>query len=92
MTISAQRRKAWSIALGVGVLVLFLGLAALNAFKLEFLRPATTQQIVLFTALSALSFLVFVAVLVMLARNLLKLYADQKSKVIFSRLRTLMLC
>ena len=91
MTASAQQRKVWSIALGVGSLVLFLGLAALNAFKLEFLRPATTEQIVLFTALSALSFLVFVAVLVMLARNLLKLYADQKSKVMGSRLRTRML-
>ena len=91
MTASAQQRKAWSIALGVGLLVLFLGLAALNAFKLEFLRPASTEQIVIFTALSALSFLVFVAVLVMLARNLLKLYADQKSKVMGNRLRTRML-
>ncbi len=91
MTTTAQQRKVWSIALGVGSLVLFLGLVALNAFKLEFLRPATTEQIVLFGALSALSFLVFVAVVVMLARNLLKLYADQKSKVMGSRLRTRML-
>ena len=91
MTVSAQRRKAWSIALGVGLLVLFLILAALNAFKLEFLSPATTEQIVIFTALSAVAFLVFIAVLVMLVRNLLKLYADQKSKVMGSRLRTRML-
>ena len=91
MTTNAQRRKAWSIALGAGSLVLFLAFAALNAFKIEFLSPATTGQIVLFTALSALAFLLFVAVLVLLVRNLLKLYADQRSKVMGSRLRTRML-
>ncbi len=91
MTTSSQGRKGWSIALGVGLLVLFLGLAAMNAFKLEFLSPATTEQIAIYTALSALAFLLFVAVLVMLARNLLKLYADQKSRVMGSRLRTRML-
>ena len=45
----------------------------------------------MFTGLSAVAFLVFVGVLVMLARNLLKLYADQKSQVMGSRLRTRML-
>ena len=91
MTESTQRRKGWSIALGAGSLVLFLILAALNAFKLEFLSPATTEQIVIFTALSAVAFIAFVAVLVLLVRNVLKLYADQKSKVMGSRLRTRML-
>ena len=91
MTASAQQRKVWSIASGVIVLVLALGYAALNAFKLDFLSPATTEQIVVFTGLSAVAFLVFVGVLVMLARNLLKLYADQKSQVMGSRLRTRML-
>ena len=91
MTENAQRRKAWSIALGAGSLVLFLVLAALNAFKLEFLSPATTEQIVIFTALSAVAFIIFVAVLVLLVRNVLKLYADQKSRVMGSRLRTRML-
>ena len=37
MTASAQQRKVWSIASGVIVLVLALGYAALNAFKLDFL-------------------------------------------------------
>ncbi len=91
MTASAQRRKVWSIALGVGGLVLFLVLAAMNAFNLTFLSPATTEQIVVYTGLSAVVFLLFVGVLVMLVRNLLKLYADQKSQVMGSRLRSRML-
>ena len=91
MTTSAQRRKVLSIALGVGLLVLFLVLAAMNAFNLTFLSPATTEQIVVYTGLSAVAFLLFVGVLVMLARNLLKLYADQKSRVMGSRLRSRML-
>ncbi len=91
MTASAQRRKGWIIATGTGALVLFLILAAMNAFRLNFLSPATTGQIVVFTGLSTVAFLLFVAVLLMLARNLLKLYADQKSQVMGSRLRTRML-
>ena len=91
MTTSAHRRRGLVIALGVVVLVLALGLAALNAFKLNFLTPDTTAQIVVFTALSALAFLLFVGVLFLLVRNLLKLYSDQKSGVMGSRLRTRML-
>jgi len=91
MTLTPQRRKVWSIGLGVGLLVLFLGLAALNAFKLSFLSPATPSEIVTFTALSAIAFVLFVAVLLLLGRNLLKLYADQRSRVMGSRLRTRML-
>ena len=91
MTTSAHRRKVLITALGSGLLVLSLVYAALNAFKIEFLNPATTAQIVIYTALSAVAFLVFVGVLLMLARNVLKLYADQKSRVMGSRLRTRML-
>ena len=91
MTTSEQRRKGWSIALGVGSLVLFLAIASLNAFNWKFLNPATVQQTVIFTALSAVVFLLFIVVLLMLGRNLLKLYADQRSRVMGSRLRTRML-
>ena len=65
----------------------------MNAFNREvgFLNPATTEQTFVFTGLSALAFVLFVAVLVLLARNLLKLYADQRSRVLGSRLRTRML-
>lgn len=90
-TPSANRRRGLTIALGVIALVIALGYGVLNAFKLNFLSPDTTGEIVLFTTLSAVAFLLFVGVLFMLVRNLLKLYADQKSGVMGSRLRTRML-
>jgi two-component system nitrogen regulation sensor histidine kinase NtrY len=91
MATTANRRKAWIIALSACLLVLFVALATLNAFKLSFLNPTTTQQIVVFTGLSIVAFLLFVAVLVLLVRNVLKLYADQRSRVMGTRLRTRML-
>jgi two-component system nitrogen regulation sensor histidine kinase NtrY len=91
MPISANRRKGFTIALGTILLVLFSALAALNAFNLKFLNPATTEQIFVYTGLSIVAFLLFVAVLVLLVRNVLKLYADQRSRVMGARLRTRML-
>jgi nitrogen fixation/metabolism regulation signal transduction histidine kinase len=91
MTASTHRRKLLTIGLGVGLLILFCGLAAINAWDPKFLSPATTGQIVVYTGLSAVAFLLFVAVLVLLVRNVLKLYADQKSRVMGTRLRTRML-
>lgn len=86
-----DRRKLFTLALGVAGLVLFSVLATLNAFNNRFLNPSTTLEILLFTGLTALAFLLFVAILVLLTRNLLKLYADQRSRVLGSRLRTRML-
>ena len=91
MAVSTNRRKLWSIALGTCLLVLFAALAALNAFNKSFLDPATTGQIFVYTGLSVVAFLLFVAVLVLLVRNVLKLYADQRSRVMGTRLRTRML-
>jgi len=90
MESSAVRRKAVSIALG-GVLVLLIGGMALLNNHLGFVNPSTTDEILVLTGLSALVFLVFVAVLVMLVRNVLKVYADHRSRVMGSRLRTRML-
>ncbi len=86
-------RKILSIVLGVCGLVLLIALIALNAFNREvsFLTPSTTEQTFVFTGLSAVAFLLFVAVLVLLVRNLLKLYAEQRSRVLGSHLRTRML-
>jgi hypothetical protein len=88
---SASRRKILSSTLGWVLLILLCAFTALNAFNLKFLNPATTSEIVVFTGLSALVFLIFVAVLLLLARNVLKLYADQRSSVMGTRLRTRML-
>ena len=91
MTTSQRRRKVVSIALGALTLVLFAALATLNAFHLGFLTPATTPQIFVYTALSALAFLLFVAAMVLLVRNVLKLYAEQRTRLLGVRLRTRML-
>jgi nitrogen fixation/metabolism regulation signal transduction histidine kinase len=91
MGTAAGRRRALVITLAVSLLVLFLALATLNAFNLKFLDPASPTQTLVFIALSTLAFLLFVGVLVLLVRNVLKLYADQRSRVLGTRLRTRML-
>ena len=91
MDASASRRKIVIIVLGSILFALLAGFTALSAFKLNFLTPATTGEIVVFAGLSTVAFLLFVAVLVLLVRNVLKLYADQRSSVMGTRLRTRML-
>ncbi len=91
MAITANRRKVWIAALGASLLILFVVLATLNAFNTQLPQPATPQQIAIFTGLSIVAFLLFVTVLILLVRNVLKLYADQRSRVMGTRLRTRML-
>jgi len=79
------------VALGAGTLLLVLVLGALNAFRLSFLHPNSSGQIFLFTALSVIVFLLFVTLLILLLRNILKLLADERSRVLGSRLRSRML-
>jgi hypothetical protein len=73
--------------------LLLLVLAALNAFNPlpPFLRPLGSGQIFLFTALSVLAFLLLLTLLVLLFRNIVKLLADQRSRVLGSRIRSRML-
>src|ERR1700722_17941486 len=87
----ANWRKIRIVTLGASLLALFVALATLNAFNTQLPKPATTQQIVIFTGLSIVAFLLFVTVLILLVRNVLKLYADQRSRVMGTRLRTRML-
>src|SRR5580698_10817320 len=92
MATTANRRKMFILALGTCLLVLFAILAALNAFNIGIIpNPSSTQQFFVFTGLSIVAFLLFVAVLLLLVRNVLKLYADQRSRVMGTRLRTRML-
>ena len=88
---SVSRRKFVSVVLGSIALVLLAALTALNAFNLKFLTPATTAETIFFIGFSLLTFLIFVTVLVLLGRNVLKLYADQRSSVMGTRLHTRML-
>lgn len=83
-------RKGLLISLGVFLLLLF-PLAALNAFRLSFLNPSTTGEIFLFTAIAAVALLLFFTALLLIVRNALKQYADQRSRVLGARLRTRML-
>jgi two-component system nitrogen regulation sensor histidine kinase NtrY len=91
MPTSTSRRKIFSIVLLSILLVLLAAFTALNAFNSKVLNPATTGEIVIFTGLSAVAFLLFIAVLILLVRNVLKLYADERSSVMGTRLRTRML-
>jgi two-component system, NtrC family, nitrogen regulation sensor histidine kinase NtrY len=91
MATTENRRKMFILALGASLLVLFAILFALNAFNIGIPNPASTQQFFIFTGLSIVAFLLFVAVLILLVRNVLKLYADQRSRVMGARLRTRML-
>jgi hypothetical protein len=91
MRTSASRRKVAVIVLGCILFVLLAFFTALSAFRLNFLTPATTGEVVVFSGLSVLVFILFLAVLVLLVRNVLKLSADQRSSVMGAHLRTRML-
>ena len=87
----AKPRRIVALLLAVGLLLVFLLLASENAFNPLLFQPETASQILTLTALSAIVFLLFVVLLVLLGRNLLRLYAGQQSRVLGSRLRTRLL-
>ena len=87
----ATRRKFTLAGLAAALLTLLLMLGALNAFNIRALHPGSTGALLLFTAVTVLIFLLLLALLILLARNILKLYADQRSRVLGSRLRSRMI-
>src|ERR1700761_7637756 len=93
MATESQQRRSAVVALGGAMFLLVLALAALNAFNPlpSFLRPRGSGQIFLFTALSGIAFLLLLALLILLVRNIVKLLADQRSRVLGSRIRSRML-
>jgi PAS domain S-box-containing protein len=83
-----RRTIAWLVA---GVFVISAALVVLQAFNTtgnRLLTPKTPTDILVFNATSVIVFLVLLALLVMLIRNILKLFADQQSRALGSRLRT----
>src|ERR1700746_4089407 len=84
----SSRRKKVIILLAVSIFLLFGILLSESSFDLPFLKPDTNQQLLFFAALSALIFLLFVALTFVLARNLLKLFAERKLGVLGSKFRT----
>lgn len=86
-----KHKRLTIILLGATALVLLLVLASLNAFRLNFLFPHSVAAIFFFTTLSVIVFLLFLLLLVLLSRNILKIYADRRSRVLGSRLRSRLL-
>jgi nitrogen fixation/metabolism regulation signal transduction histidine kinase len=81
-------RKRLIIILAVASLLPFCILLAQTSFDLPFINPANNQQIVFLVVLSALVFLLFIALTFVLARNLIKLFAERRLGVLGSKFRT----
>jgi PAS domain S-box-containing protein len=85
-----HQRKVLVLVLGISIFVLFALVFSQAAFNLTFLRPTTSEQTLIYTALSALIFLLLVALSFVLVRNLLKLYAERRVGKAGSKFRTRM--
>src|SRR6202166_385344 len=84
----SKERKRLIIMLAAGSFLLFAILLSESSFDLPFINPSTTQQTVFLAALSALVFLLFVTLTFVLARNLIKLFAERRLGVLGSKFRT----
>jgi nitrogen fixation/metabolism regulation signal transduction histidine kinase len=84
---TSGRRKA-VITLGAGAFLLLAILVSQASFNLTFISPDSNQQLLFFAGLSGLIFFAFVALTVVLGRNLLKLYAERRQGVAGSKFRT----
>ena len=78
------------VALSIAIFLLFAVIFAQATFNLTFLQPDTSEETLIFAALSAFIFLLFVALTFVLLRTLLRLYAERKTGVMGSRLRSRM--
>jgi two-component system, NtrC family, nitrogen regulation sensor histidine kinase NtrY len=86
-----QRRRVGVIALGAIALLLTFVVFSQNAFNLTpILSPDSSQQTLVFVALSTLILLMTVALCFVLARNLLKLFAERRTGVLGSKFRSKM--
>jgi hypothetical protein len=84
-----RSRKKVIIPLALGIALLFGILLSQSSFdQPAFLNPDNNQQLLFFAALSALIFLLFVALTFVLFRNLLKLFAERRLGVLGSKFRT----
>ena len=86
---SARRRRIAWLASGAFVIYAVLqGLYSFNTSHYPLLTPHTTAEILVFTAMSVIVFLLLMVLLVLLIRNIVKLYMDERSRALGSRLRT----
>src|SRR4051812_44714978 len=86
-----QRRRRGVSLMAAAALLLVLLVFAQNAFNLTpILSPDSSQQTLVFVALSTLILLITLALCFVLARNLLKLFAERRTGVLGSKFRTKM--
>jgi len=83
-----RRRPAAILLLIAGTVLVFGIVFSQSWFNLAFLRPNTSEQTLAFAALSAVIFLLLLALTFVLGRNLLKLFADRRMGVLGSKFRT----
>jgi nitrogen fixation/metabolism regulation signal transduction histidine kinase len=83
----STRRKV-VIVVAIGAFLLLALLVAQGSFNLKFISPDTNQELFFFVSLTGLIFAAFVALSVVLGRNLLKLYAERQLGVAGSKFRT----
>ncbi len=86
-----RSRRMTVLLLAICVALVGILLLALNAFNLRFLDPHDSNGVFLFTALTILVFLLLVVLVVLLFRNVLKMYGDGRSRLLGSRIRTRLL-
>jgi len=85
-----RRRTPAIVLLAIGIFVLFVVTLWQTSFNVDFLRPNSNEQILVFAALSALVVLLLIALLFVLFRTLLKLYLERRGGVLGSKFRTRM--
>jgi len=82
-------RRTLILILGIAILLLFALVFSQQAFNLA-LRPTTSEQALIFVALSTLIFLLLIALSFVLIRNLAKLYTERRTGKLGSKFRTRM--
>jgi two-component system, NtrC family, nitrogen regulation sensor histidine kinase NtrY len=76
------------ITVAVGAFLLLAALVLQASFNLKFISPDSNQELLFFAGLSGLIFFAFLALTLVLGRNLLKLYAERRQGVAGSKFRT----
>ncbi|MBZ5667623.1 MAG: HAMP domain-containing protein [Acidobacteriia bacterium] len=76
------------VAVAIGAFLLLAILVAQASFNLKFISPDSNQQLLFFAGLTGLIFSAFVALTLVLGRNLLKLFAERRRGVAGSKFRT----
>jgi nitrogen fixation/metabolism regulation signal transduction histidine kinase len=93
LTVQSQKKRNRTpaiVALSIAIFFLFGVIFAQATFKLTFLEPDTSEETLIFAALSALIFLLFIALTFVLIRTLLRLYGERKTGVLGSKFRSRM--